>query len=119
MNENQESISTWAMKTFGPAGSNLDVAKRAALEMAELIEALEADDHGLNAAEECADVVIILYRLMDRLGCDMRNEINRKMKINRKREWVTSKDGIGQYVSRHTEKGTIIPRVVGAYSEVF
>lgn len=67
MHETQEAISQWAEKTFGPASSHARVAARANEEMAELLRALTADDNHPKAAEECADVVIVLYRLATRL----------------------------------------------------
>jgi hypothetical protein len=67
MNETQESISLWAEETFGPVGSNARVAARANEEMAELLRALSTDDSNPKAAEEAADVVIVLCRLAHRL----------------------------------------------------
>lgn len=67
MKETQESISIWAEETFGPDGSNARIAARANLEMAELIGALTLDDNNPKAAEEVADVMIVLCRLARRL----------------------------------------------------
>lgn len=87
MTETQKTISTWSNDTFGPAGSNARVAARANEEMAELLRALTSDDAHPKAPEEIADVVIVLYRLADRMGIDLHEQINAKMEINRKREW--------------------------------
>ena len=96
--ENQESISRWADSTFGPAGSNARVAARANEEMAELMRVLTVDDAHPKASEEIADVVIVLSRLATRLGVDLNDEINRKMAINRKREWKLDNTGHGYHV---------------------
>lgn len=68
MPETQESISKWATETFGVSSSNARVAARANEEMAELLRALTADDDSPKAAEEAADVKIVLYRLAERMG---------------------------------------------------
>jgi phosphoribosyl-ATP pyrophosphohydrolase len=98
MKENQDTVTGWANATFGPAGSNARVAARANEEMAELLRALTADDNHPKAAEEVADIVIILYRLASRLGVDLYDEIDRKMEVNRKREWNLDKTGHGYHV---------------------
>lgn len=100
--ENQITVSTWANKTFGPSGSNARVAARANEEMAELLRALTADDNHPKAAEEVADIVIILYRLATRLGIDLYDEIDRKMEVNRKREWKLDKTGHGYHVRENS-----------------
>jgi hypothetical protein len=97
--ESQHSISAWAHDTFGPAGSNASVAARANKEMSELLQKLAADDLHPEAAEEVADVVIVLYRLATRLGCvDLHAEIDRKMEINRARRWRLDGNGHGYHV---------------------
>lgn len=98
MMETQASISDWAHETFGPAGSNARVAARANEEMAELMRALTVDDSHPKAAEEVADIVIVLYRLATRLGVDLHSEVNRKMQVNRERQWNLDKTGHGYHV---------------------
>ena len=98
MIETQEGISQWADDTFGVVGSNARVAARANEEMAELLRALTADDTHPKAAEEVADIVIILYRLATRLGIDLHGEIDRKMAVNRDRVWNLDKTGHGYHV---------------------
>ncbi len=98
MIENQISVSNWADETFGPSGSNARVAARSNEEMAELLRALTADDNHPKAAEEVADIVIILYRLATRLGIDLHQEIDRKMAINRDRIWNLDNTGHGYHV---------------------
>jgi Phosphoribosyl-ATP pyrophosphohydrolase. len=96
--ETQKTISDWAESVFGPSSSNARVAARANEEMAELLRILTADDQNIvDAAEEIADVIIVLSRLATRMGIDLAYEIDRKMQINRKREWKL--DGSGARLS--------------------
>lgn len=97
MSENQATINQWISETFGPAGSNFSVAARANEEMAELLMALAINDRHPKALEEAADIVIILYRLAERLGGDLQTAISMKMAINRKREWNVA-NGHGYHV---------------------
>jgi len=97
MEETQETINDWITQTFGEAGSNFSVAARANEEMAELLMSLAVDDNHPKAVEECADIVIILYRLAQRHGKDLMAEVNRKMQINRLRQWKTA-NGHGYHV---------------------
>ena len=95
--ESQESVSAWAELTFGPAGSNARVASRANEEMAELIRALTIEEKHPKAAEECADIVIVLFRLAERLGVDLLDEVDKKMALNRQREWKRDGSGHGYH----------------------
>ena len=70
MRETQQSINEWVEVTFGPVGSHLRVATRANQEMAELLHALSANDRA-KAADETADVMIVLLRLAERLHFDL------------------------------------------------
>ena len=108
MGESQKTISDWAVATFGDAGSNSRVATRANEEMAELLSKLSIDDNDRRAAEECADVVIVLYRLCERLGMDLLAEIDRKMTINRARTWAQDGSGHG-YHRRHIAEAPDLP----------
>lgn len=96
--ETQETISDWAEETFGPAGSNARVAARVNEEMAELLRALTADDQHPKAGEECADILICLYRLATRLGIDLHQAVDAKMTVNRARLWAHDGTGCGQHV---------------------
>lgn len=96
--ETQRTISDWAKATFGPVSSNMRVACRANEEMAELLRALSADDANQKAVDEAADVVIVLYRLVDRLGADLMEAVNAKMAINRDRTWQQDGTGHGYHV---------------------
>lgn len=98
MKETQITISAWTEATFGAASSNARVAARANEEMAELLRALTVDDNHPKAIEEAADIVIILYRLAHRMGRDLHEEIDRKMAINRDRQWNVGADGHGYHV---------------------
>ena len=96
--ETQQTISDWANETFGDTGSNLRVAQRANEEMKELLEHLENDDNHIKAAEECADIFIVLYRLGVRLGVDLHAEVQRKMSVNRNRTWLKDGTGCGHHI---------------------
>lgn len=97
--ENQNTVSRWAEDTFGPAGSNLRVATRANEEMAELLRALSIDDNHPETGEELADLQIILWRLADKMGLDIRTEVDRKMATNRKRHWERDGSGHGYHTN--------------------
>lgn len=96
--ETQATISRWAEETFGPAGSNARAISRANREMAELLEHVTSDDRHPEAAEEIADIVIVLSRVMTRLGVDLQTEIDRKMAKNRARKWRLDGTGHGYHV---------------------
>ncbi len=98
MIESQATISAWAENTFGPSSSNARVAARANEEMAELLRALTADDNNPGAIGEAADVVIVLFRLAGRMGESLMAEVDRKMAINRAREWKIDASGHGYHV---------------------
>jgi hypothetical protein len=105
--ESQQSIAQWAAATFGEPGSDMRIACRANEEMAELLRALSisaATSEGYrhrateSAAGEAADVVIVLFRLAERMGFDLLAEVDRKMAVNRARRWEVDKSGCGQHV---------------------
>ena len=99
MIETQETITNWAESTFGEASSCARVAARANEEMAELLRALTADFiDPAKAAEEAADIVIVLFRVAEMCGRDLLEEVDRKMSINRARKWKLSGDGHGYHV---------------------
>jgi NTP pyrophosphatase (non-canonical NTP hydrolase) len=98
MIENEQSIVEWADQTFGQATSNIRVACRVNEEMSELLRALSTDDTHPRAAEEIADIVIVLARLARNLGTTIEAEIQRKMLINRKRTWSKDNTGHGYHV---------------------
>lgn len=95
--ETQNTISQWAVDTFGFASSNARVAARANEEMAELLKLLTIDDSAPQAGEEIADIFIVLYRLAQRMGYDIQQEVDRKMVINRIRAWALDGSGHGYH----------------------
>lgn len=107
MIETQESISEWADQAFGAAGSNARVAARANEEMAELLRALTVDDMHPKAAEEIADVVIVLNRLATRMGFRLCELVDAKMAVNRSRVWKRDGSGHGYHV-RDKSKGATL-----------
>lgn len=66
MRETPATVSAWAEETFGPVGSNFSVACRANREMSELLSAAAGRGTKTSIAEEAADVVIVLWRLVAR-----------------------------------------------------
>lgn len=96
--ETQQSISRWAEDTFGPGGTNARAIARANREMAELLEHVTSDDRHPGAAEEIADIVIVLYRAATRLGVDLHQRIDAKMAKNRVRKWRLDGTGHGYHV---------------------
>ncbi len=98
MRETQRSISDWADQTFGPVSSNMRIAARANEEMAELLRALSTDDSNWQAVSEIADIVIVLFRLADTLGIDLLNQVDKKMMINRSRQWKQDGSGHGYHL---------------------
>lgn len=98
MFECQASISSWAENTFGPSSSNARVAARANEEMSELLRDLTADDNNPHAIEEAADIVIVLMRLAGRMNRDLMAEVDRKMAVNRTRQWNVDASGHGYHV---------------------
>lgn len=83
--ETFDTIRQWCEETFGPATPER-IASRAAEEMDELL----ADP---SKVEEAADIVIILSR-----HPTLWAEIERKMSVNRKRQWRLMGDGTGYHV---------------------
>ncbi|MEX1153855.1 dATP/dGTP pyrophosphohydrolase domain-containing protein [Parvibaculum sp.] len=95
--ETQATIARWGEETFGPATHPAALARRARLELDELIEALERGD-AAEAARETADILILLNRLGATLGFDLAEAVDAKMKVNRTRRWVAAGDGTGRHV---------------------
>lgn len=109
--ESQRSIVDWADHTFGKVLDPLTSGSRAASEMKEFIgklnEALSDREtsqaalpyiHFGELCSEAADIVICLYRMVDGMGADLGSEIDRKMAINRQRQWRSHGDGTGQHI---------------------
>ena len=66
--------------------------------MAELLKELSINDDSPKAAEEVADIMIVLYRLLERNGWNLQQVINDKMAINRARQWKLDGKGQGYHV---------------------
>lgn len=93
----QNDISRWANDVFGKPVSNIQIASRANEEMAELLNTLSMNDKSIEAIEECADIVICLYRLASELEESLNDAIDKKMKKNINRKWNTKGNGIGYH----------------------
>jgi hypothetical protein len=98
MTETSTSIQNWAEPIFGPVADLNDLVDRAALELAELKQALANGDTA-GARVETADVVILLHRVSALLGADLATEVDAKMAINRTRKWLPDGKGAGRHVS--------------------
>lgn len=96
MVENSQTISNWGDETFGPATSHA-LAIRARQELDELIDAIADGETTDDIILEAADVTILVHRIVGSLGQELSDIVDRKMQINRKREWVKSGDGTGQH----------------------
>ena len=106
MIETHATISRWATQTFGTdQPSNMSTAVRANTEMGELLRDLAEDDKSPNAIEEAADVAILLFVLASRMGYSLMAEVDRKMEINRNREWNIDATGHGYHVKKVAAHG--------------
>lgn len=97
----QRSITDWATQTFGEPDDVETIAERTHEEYEELYEELfgtGSDYINLSKVEtECADVVIMIYQLMDFIGANLDDAIDKKMDINSMRSWVKTGNGVGQH----------------------
>lgn len=121
--ETQWSISMWKEKTFGPMRNFSSEVIRANLEFGELLRACDALDNAVRAgkltdklkaavAEEGADVFISLMNMFTVLGVDYKNEINKKMMVNRQRKWVLDGNGSGQHIRETRDHSRAVAGVV-------
>ena len=94
MGETWESINQWCEDTFGPARP-FRVVARANEEMAELIKEADTLEWSDQLAIEAADVVIVLARIPG-----LWDAVQRKMAINRAREWRLTGDGCGYHIPK-------------------
>lgn len=95
--ETQATITRWAKDTFGEPLSLLQIWERMMDEMMELRRAM-VEGRPEKIAEECADTYIVLCQIPERLGYNLQDAVDRKMKINRGRKWKTNGDGTGQHI---------------------
>lgn len=93
--ETVQSVTEWANETFGPATIQRQV-ERARQEFLELEQIMSVPCHPNKLAEEAADVVICLYRVIGTLDPEA---INKKMAKNRARKWNVGPDGCGQHIT--------------------
>lgn len=98
--ETQQTISEWAIKTFGEPSNVELVIWHMLMEADELKEKLLSG--GVYAkeelAEELADIFIVGYQCFTVLGVDANECVDRKMKVNRARRWNMNGDGTGQHI---------------------
>lgn len=93
MRETQQSINSWQLEHF-PTATEKGVVKHLTEEFIEFTVA-ETNEQ---AAEEAADLVIILYCWSMLKGIDLHEQIDKKMLINRRREWNIQPDGTGRHI---------------------
>lgn len=94
--ETVQSVTRWATESFGPC--SLETAYfRARDEWDELAKCFDQEKtlNSLEIAEEAADVVICLYRL---IGMTFPGAIEMKMGTNRKRKWKVDGSGCAQHI---------------------
>lgn len=96
--ETEETIYSWQLNTFGNGATDLAIAKRAAKEMAELVEKLESGAPLFEVLVEAADVDITLVQLFGKYGMSKAAFVDHKMGINRNRVWARTADGCSQHV---------------------
>ena len=94
--ETQKTISDWA-DAVGITSDPHRAVKRAGEELQEALDDLDAGRMS-NAAVELADVVICLHVAASKMGVDLQNEIDAKMKINRARQWRLDATGCAYHV---------------------
>ena len=116
-NETQQSVGEWIDQTFpGTDPESPRKSIRALEEMVELClasgatqtDVIEAISKAIRAtphspqpekiAEEAADVLIVLYGVAHMRGFDLQAEIDRKMAVNRSRQWAARGDGTGYHI---------------------
>ena len=97
--ESQATVTAWGEETFGPAPELSRLVERAAVEMDELVEAAQAGDIE-EAALEAADVLILLFRYAEKNGFDLLDAVDRKMAVNRSRQWLPAGDGTGKHIKQ-------------------
>lgn len=105
--ETQYTITEWAHKTFGKPKSLSALVEKLKEEVAELEETCESIDLRVKAGElldlardfslEIADVEIMVRQVAQFLSTDLDVLVDRKMAINRFREWILNGDGTGRH----------------------
>lgn len=82
----------------GVAPNNLATATAINIQMAELLHVLSKDDNNARAKELIRLVYTGLLILADRMGFNLYEEVNKKMAVNRAREWRLDSTGHGYHV---------------------
>lgn len=97
MSWTQKEIADWGRETFGVAKDPYSILHKVMEEFTEMLVA--ADDRAQEEVlKEAADVVITIIQLVDNLGGNLQEQIDKKMDINSKRTWVLTGDGVGRHV---------------------
>jgi NTP pyrophosphatase (non-canonical NTP hydrolase) len=97
--ETQDSISKWAIATFGYPKSTKKIVERFVEEVIELdTKSAQTPIIIDSIRDECADCLIVLYQVAQTYGFDLHRAVNEKMTINQERIWKTDGDGVGQHV---------------------
>jgi NTP pyrophosphatase (non-canonical NTP hydrolase) len=90
MNTFQKNIKEWGLKTF-PMATKDSIICHLQKEVKELKESYNP--------EEAADCFILLCHLANKLGCDLLEEAEKKMVINKQRKWgKPDKDGVVEHI---------------------
>lgn len=95
--ETQQSITEWAEITFGKVSKPEVLIHRAREEFSELEEAV-ASGEIQEIGKETADILILLYRLLQIHGINVDDAVTEKMQENRARKWQPKGDGTGSHI---------------------
>jgi NTP pyrophosphatase (non-canonical NTP hydrolase) len=93
LRETQATVNQWQAEQF-PAARSAGVVNHLREEFREFLDA----PSDAEAAEEAADIVILLYFWASLTSFDLHAEIDRKMARNRARSWNILFDGTGRHV---------------------
>lgn len=100
--ETQRSITNWANETFGAPSNVMVIYDRMMDELTELrwelLKNVGEADNTRAVGREVADVAIMLAQIAELSRVNLHTEVDDKMAINRKREWVTTGEGVGKHV---------------------
>ena len=98
MKWDQQKVLKFSEDRFGEQ-SAMDIAVRGNKEMSELLSSL---CNGLvsnkDVAFECADIVIFMMQIAEKVGYDLLETVDEKMDINEGRKWKRNADGSFQHV---------------------
>lgn len=97
MNSLQKQITDWAKDVFGPTNATT-LYNRMQEESMELKEAIFNQGTQEDVAEECADVLHLLFQISSLYDVDLIKATENKFGKNKTREWKINGDGTGQHV---------------------